>query len=75
LQDLNSIAKQLDISLAQLSLAWVLRNRGVSSALIGASRPEQIVENVKAVEVILQDDVLQKIEKILRKVKGFAPLR
>jgi voltage-dependent potassium channel beta subunit len=74
-QDLNGIAKQLDISLAQLSLAWILRNRGVSSALIGASRPEQIVENVKAVEVKLQADILQEIEEILKKVKGFAPLR
>lgn len=74
-QDLNSLAKQLDISLAQLSLAWVLRNRGVSSALIGASRPEQIVENVKAVEVKLQADVLQEIEEILKKVKDFTPLR
>ncbi|HZH59883.1 MAG TPA: aldo/keto reductase family protein [Metabacillus sp.] len=74
-QDLNSLAKQLDISFTQLSLAWVLRNPGVTSALIGASRPEQIVENIKAVEVKLQADVLQEIEEILQKVKGFAPLR
>jgi voltage-dependent potassium channel beta subunit len=74
-QDLEGIAQELGISLAQLSLAWVLRKKGVSSALIGASRPEQIEENVKAVQVDLQADVLEEIEKTLLKVEGFAPLR
>ncbi|WP_338785929.1 aldo/keto reductase family protein [Metabacillus sp. FJAT-53654] len=74
-QDLEGIAQELDISLAQLSLAWVLRKQGISSALIGASRPEQIEENVKAVQVNLQADVLEKIEKTLKKVEGFTPLR
>jgi aryl-alcohol dehydrogenase-like predicted oxidoreductase len=74
-QDLEGLAQELGISLAQLSLAWVLRKQGVSSALIGASRPEQIEENVKAVQVNLQADVLEEIEKTLKKVEGFAPLR
>ncbi|MBP3951584.1 aldo/keto reductase family protein [Bacillus suaedae] len=74
-QELDNVAKELNLSLAQLSLAWVLRHKGVSSALIGASRPEQIIENVKAVEVELKSDVLEEIENILAKIKDFAPLR
>ncbi|KYG27737.1 aldo/keto reductase family protein [Alkalihalobacillus trypoxylicola] len=74
-QNLESVAQQLGISLAQLSLAWVLRQPGVSSALIGASRPEQIEENVKAVQVELHSDVIEEIETILKQVEGFAPLR
>ncbi|MDQ0253401.1 voltage-dependent potassium channel beta subunit [Evansella vedderi] len=74
-QELNSLAKELGISLSQLSLAWVLRHPGVSSALIGASKPAQIEENVKAVEVDLSEDTLAEIERILKKVEGFAPLR
>ncbi|GAF66077.1 aldo/keto reductase [Bacillus sp. TS-2] len=74
-QNLEKVAQQLGISLAQLSLAWVLRHPGVSSALIGASRPEQIEENVKAVQVELHSDVIEEIETILKQVEGFAPLR
>ncbi len=47
---LNAIAERRGQTLAQMALAWVLRDRRVTSALIGASRPEQIVENVKALE-------------------------
>jgi len=47
---LNDIAKLRGQSLAQMALAWVLRTPAVTSALIGASRPEQIIENVKAAE-------------------------
>ena len=45
---LNEIAKQRGQTLAQMALAWVLRDSRITSALIGASRPEQIEENVKA---------------------------
>jgi aryl-alcohol dehydrogenase-like predicted oxidoreductase len=48
-----------------LALAWVLRQPNVASALIGASRPEQVEENVKAVDVQLTEEVLDKIEQIL----------
>lgn len=73
--ELDRLAKEAGITLAQLSLAWVLRQPGVSSALIGATRPSQIEENVKAVEVRLSADVLNEIERILKQVEGFAPLR
>lgn len=62
---LEGVAKELGITLPVLALAWVLHNPSVSSAIIGASRPEQVEENVKAVEVKLTDDVLNTIEDIL----------
>ncbi|MDQ0230005.1 aldo/keto reductase family protein [Metabacillus malikii] len=74
-QQLNDLANKLDLSLAQLSLAWVLRLPNVSSALIGASKPEQIEENIRAVDVVLSQEVIEEIEQILDSVKGFAPLR
>jgi aryl-alcohol dehydrogenase-like predicted oxidoreductase len=74
-QELDHIAGQAGITLSQLAIAWILRQPGVSSALIGASRPSQIEENVKAVEVSLQPDMLEAIEKSLLKVKDFAPMR
>ncbi len=49
---LEPIAKDLGCSLAQLGLAWCLKNPNVSTVLTGASRPEQVVENMKAVEVV-----------------------
>ncbi len=48
LRELNGIAKQRGQTLAQMALSWVLRDPRVTSALIGASRPEQIAENVRA---------------------------
>ena len=64
-QQLQPIADQVGLSLAQLSLAWVLQNDNVSSAIIGASRPDQVTENVKAVGVKLESDVLKAIDDVL----------
>lgn len=61
---LEDIARELGISLAQLSLAWILREPNIASALVGASRPEQVDENVKAVEVELSDDVTARIDEL-----------
>lgn len=47
---LNDIAMQRGQTLAQMALAWFLRSKGVTSALIGASKPEQIIENVRALD-------------------------
>ncbi|WP_053362595.1 aldo/keto reductase family protein [Bacillus sp. FJAT-27251] len=74
-QQLNELAGELGMTLSQLSLAWILRHPGISSAIIGASRPQQIVENVQAVNIELDDAVVGKIDDILDKVKEFAPLR
>ncbi|WP_077614040.1 aldo/keto reductase family protein [Caenibacillus caldisaponilyticus] len=64
-EKLKGIADELGLSLAQLALAWILRQQNVASALVGASRPEQIEENAKASGVKLDDEVLAKIENIL----------
>ena len=52
-------------SLATLALAWCLRRRELTSAIIGASRPEQIEENAKAVDVTIDPDVQDRINAIL----------
>jgi L-glyceraldehyde 3-phosphate reductase len=64
-QALSEVAADLGITLSQLALAWVLRHPAISSALTGASRPEQILENVKALEVKLDQGTLDRIETIL----------
>jgi len=64
IENLNKIAESRGQSLAQLALAWVLRRPEVTSVLIGASRPEQIEENVKALDKLsFSDDELKEIDK------------
>jgi voltage-dependent potassium channel beta subunit len=62
---LGGVAEELGISMAQLAIAWILRQPSVASALVGASRPEQIVENAKASGVKLAEETLIRIEEIL----------
>ncbi|CAM5222974.1 Voltage-dependent potassium channel beta subunit OS=Ureibacillus acetophenoni OX=614649 GN=SAMN05877842_113112 PE=3 SV=1 [Ureibacillus acetophenoni] len=62
---LTKVANELGITISQLAIAWILRQPNVASALVGASRPEQIEENVKALGIVLEEDVLNKIEEIL----------
>ncbi|GKU83906.1 aldo/keto reductase family protein [Niallia sp. NCCP-28] len=64
-EQLEGVAKELDTSLPSLALAWTLRQPNVASALIGASKPSQVEENVKAIDIKLSDEVIQKIEGIL----------
>jgi len=64
-QQLKPLADEAGLSLAQLSVAWVLQNPNVSAAIIGASRPEQVTENVKAAGTKLDDDLLAKIDDVL----------
>ena len=64
-QLLRPIAGDLGMTMAQLAVAWVLANPAVSSAIIGASRPEQVTENVKASGQQLGDDVLAAIDEAL----------
>jgi voltage-dependent potassium channel beta subunit len=63
---LEPIAKELDCTLAQLSLAWCLKNPFVSTVITGASRAEQVHENMKAIEVApkLTPEILERIDKI-----------
>jgi aryl-alcohol dehydrogenase-like predicted oxidoreductase len=60
---LRPIAAELGITLSQLALAWVLRRPEVTSAIIGASRPEQVTENARASGVKLSADVLRRIDE------------
>ncbi|MGC5013857.1 aldo/keto reductase family protein [Streptosporangium sp. DT93] len=64
-QDLQPIAADLGLSMAQLAVAWVLQNPNVSSAIVGASRPGQVRDNVKASGVKLDAEVLKKIDDVL----------
>ncbi|MEV4546599.1 aldo/keto reductase family protein [Nonomuraea wenchangensis] len=64
-QDLKPIAADLGLSMAQLAIAWVLQNPNVSSAIVGATRPEQVRDNVKAAGVKLDQDVLRRIDDAL----------
>ncbi|MFB4315627.1 aldo/keto reductase family protein [Actinomadura sp. 21ATH] len=64
-QELGPVAADLGLSMAQLAVAWVLQNPNVSSAIVGASRPEQVRDNVKAAGVKLDADVLKRIDDIL----------
>jgi aryl-alcohol dehydrogenase-like predicted oxidoreductase len=64
-QQLKPIADDAGLSLAQLAVAWVLQNPNVSAAITGATRPEQVTENVKAAGVRLDPDQLSQIDKIL----------
>ncbi len=61
------IAEKLDCTMAQLALAWCLKNPNVSTVITGASKPEQVVENMAALEVVprLTDEVMDQIEEIL----------
>ena len=64
---LASLAQTLDLTAAQLAIAWLLRRKEVSSVITGATRPKQLQENIAAGDVVekLTDDVLEKVEQIL----------
>jgi aryl-alcohol dehydrogenase-like predicted oxidoreductase len=64
-QGLKPLAEQAGLSMAQLAVAWVLQNDHVASAIIGASRPEQVTENVKAGGVVLEPELLAAIDIVL----------
>lgn len=72
-QDLKPVAARLGITMAQLALAWVLREPNVASAIVGASKPQQVDDNVAASGVILPQDALDEIDRVLGPVvKDFA---
>jgi aryl-alcohol dehydrogenase-like predicted oxidoreductase len=64
-QALTSVADDAGLSMAQLAVAWVLQNDNVSAAIVGASRPEQVGENVKAAGVRLEPELMQRIDEVL----------
>jgi voltage-dependent potassium channel beta subunit len=64
-RNLRPIADELGLTRAQLALAWVLAHEGVSSVITGATRAEQVIDNVKASEVALSADIMERIEQVL----------
>jgi aryl-alcohol dehydrogenase-like predicted oxidoreductase len=64
---LTPLAEELGCTMSQLALAWCLKNPDVSTVITGASRPEQVKENMAALEVVakLKPDVMDRIEDIL----------
>ncbi len=64
-QQLRPVAEQAGLSLAQLAIAWTLQNPGVSAAIVGATRPEQVRENVRAAGVKLGQDIMRRIDDVL----------
>jgi aryl-alcohol dehydrogenase-like predicted oxidoreductase len=69
IRELTTIAeKELNTTISALALAWVARHPHTSTVILGASRPEQITENLKAIEVVpkLTDELLEKIDTVLK---------
>jgi aryl-alcohol dehydrogenase-like predicted oxidoreductase len=64
-QRLRPIATEIGLTLSQLAIAWVLRRPEVSSAIVGATRPEQVEENARASGVALAEDVVARVERTL----------
>ena len=74
-QQLQPVADSVDLSLGQLAIAWVLQNDNVASAIIGASRPEQVTENVKAAGVTLDAEVMKRVDEVVGPVAETDPQR
>ncbi|PVD51448.1 aldo/keto reductase [Terrimonas sp.] len=67
-KQLAVLSKNLNVSLASLAIAWTIHNPNVTTAILGATRKEQLSENLKALEVVkvLSPDIIEEIEKILQ---------
>lgn len=72
-QELKAMAADLGLSAAQLSLAWCLKHPAVTSVILGATRTEQLQDNLKAAEVALPDDVYQRCGELFPLPKSLAP--
>jgi voltage-dependent potassium channel beta subunit len=72
-QNLRPIAAEVGLSMAQLAVAWVLQNDNVASAIIGATRPEQVVDNVGALGQKLDTEIMAKIDSVLGDVVSTDP--
>jgi aryl-alcohol dehydrogenase-like predicted oxidoreductase len=66
-RELEGVAKELGISMAQLALAWCLRNPNVSTVITGATTSDQVLENMEALEAValLTDEIMERIEGVL----------
>jgi aryl-alcohol dehydrogenase-like predicted oxidoreductase len=64
-QGLKPLADELGISMAQFAIAWVLQNKNVSAAIVGASKPEQITSNLEASGVVIPAEIMAKVDQVL----------
>ena len=74
-QQLTPIADELSLTMAQLAVAWVLQNDNVAAAIIGASRPDQVQENVAASGVVIPAELMRRIDDVLGDVVERDPRR
>ena len=67
-KQLTALASELDISLAAMSIAWCIKNPNVTTAILGATKKDQLLENLKALDALpkLDEAVMQKIEEIVQ---------
>jgi aryl-alcohol dehydrogenase-like predicted oxidoreductase len=72
-QLLTPLAEQLGLTMAQFALAWVLQNDNVASAIVGATKPEQISSNIAAVGVEIPEEIMNQVSEILSPVAVFDP--
>ncbi len=72
-QELRPLAEECGATMAQFALAWTLKNPNVSSAIVGATKPEQITSNIGALDIEISDDVMRRAEEILSSVAVFDP--
>ena len=70
-QLLAPLAKELELTMAQFALAWVLQNDNVASAIVGATRPDQITSNIEAVGVEIPAEIMRQVSEILSPVAIF----
>jgi aryl-alcohol dehydrogenase-like predicted oxidoreductase len=74
-KELKPIAREIGLTQAQLAIAWVLQNPNVGCAIIGASRPEQVIHNVTASGVTIPPELLERIDEVLGDVVERDPLK
>jgi aryl-alcohol dehydrogenase-like predicted oxidoreductase len=74
-QNLRPIADEAGLTMAQLAVAWVLQNSNVSAAIIGASRPEQVRDNVKAAGFEIDAEIMRRIDDVLGDIVVSDPAR
>jgi len=74
-QGLRPLAEQAGLTMAQLAIAWVLQNPNVAAAIVGATRPEQLQDNVKAAGVKLDADLLKAIDAVVDPIVERDPTR
>lgn len=74
-RQLTRIADEIGVKMAQMALAWCLKNPNVSTVISGASKPEQVVENMKSLQAVelLTDEIMEKIETILQNMPKLPP--